>query len=67
MMQSRFPQPNVLARIRHEFGIQTVDELKRAAMDRVSKVADGDQLLAAKLLGIGKATWYRWQRAFGMP
>jgi len=65
-MQSRFPQPNVLARIRRKCGIQTVDELKRAAMNRVSKVANGDQLLAAKLLGISKTTWYRWQRAFGM-
>ncbi len=65
-IQSRFPQPNVLARMRRKFGVQELDELRRAEMNRVSKVADGDQLLAANLLGIGKTTWYRWQRAFGM-
>jgi len=35
-------------------------------MIRVSKVADGDHILAAKLLAIGKTTLYRWQRAFNL-
>jgi transcriptional regulator of acetoin/glycerol metabolism len=65
-MQRRLPGPETLARMRRKLRVQTLNQLKRAAMSRVSKVADGDHMLAAKLLAVGKTTLYRWQRAFNL-
>ncbi len=48
-----------LLELRKRFGILTLKETKRRAIERAVKAAKGDKILAAALLDVGKNTVYR--------
>lgn len=49
-----------------EAQVLTIDELERWAIDRALKICRGNVTLAAKRLGIGRATFYRKVEGYGL-
>ena len=49
-----------LSRLRKRLGLRTLRELKHIEVQKAVAAANGDKLLAAALLGIGKTSVYRW-------
>jgi transcriptional regulator of acetoin/glycerol metabolism len=48
-----------LIKLRKDLGIKTLKEVKRDEIARAIVLANGDNVLAALLLGIGKTSLYR--------
>jgi transcriptional regulator with PAS, ATPase and Fis domain len=48
-----------LKRLRKRYGIQTMKTAKIEAMKKAIAAVEGDRILAAALLGIGKTSLYR--------
>jgi transcriptional regulator of acetoin/glycerol metabolism len=48
-----------LLRLRKKLGVRTLTETKRREVEKALSVTQGDKVLAAALLGIGKTTVYR--------
>jgi transcriptional regulator of acetoin/glycerol metabolism len=48
-----------LVQLRRKLGIRTLSETKRKEVERALTMTQGDKVLAAALLGIGKTTVYR--------
>ncbi len=57
--QDKTPMHKQLLELRKRFGILTLKETKRRAIERAVKAAKGDKILAAALLDVGKNTVYR--------
>lgn len=49
-----------ISKLRKELKIKTINEVKAEAMNAAVKKTNGDTILAASLLGIGKSTLYRF-------
>ncbi len=50
----------------HSADVQTLAEMERQAILSAIRILDGDKLLAAQLLGIGKTTLYRKLKEYGI-
>jgi two-component system response regulator HydG len=64
--QATSPSPVDLGALQDSPGIQTIAEMERQAILSTIDKLQGDKLLAAKLLGIGKTTLYRKLKEYGL-
>jgi two-component system, NtrC family, response regulator AtoC len=64
--QVRQPVIKHLTSERHDCGMPSLQEVEREAILRALAVANGDKVVAARLLGIGKTTIYRKLKQYGI-
>jgi hypothetical protein len=57
----------MIAQLRRKYGIKRLRQLYRETVSRVLKLTDGDRILTAGLLSIGKTSVYRLARTPGRP